>query len=767
MELLETPPDSLQIVARKVAKIFSNDIARGAETGMVGWPFWNYVKVLSGISNADVQENEGVNSLLKSICETSRNIKLPLLDARCRLKAALGGTSRCNTKSKWADRLEKAKEVMGICTEDAAALNEVLNDMNRWTAPKRTEGIPTDDEVKASLHRTHPALKRTPATTWAYKYQLLLGQEFKKPRLTYCITMGPLEGGSKCFLYVEKLFSNANLVVATVYTTVGVDDDHALSFLEIDLPLTFVNALQWVAAEYETVHRTEDPVRPHVLAHRLRWDRSSRREATIRSGKELFELKAKRQRKERADVGGGPARPAPVAGLGVDGGDDDDGHGDDDDDANFDLEAELEYYLEAEGGFVNEGPADIDAMEELLELFAEKRGRSAEEIEELLTDLHLAGSMNGDDSFEKEVCQDEHECGDAAAAAADVRLLKLAELHEEMPPPGVMAALHAEELEARGEGACGVTEAGLDREVLIGYLLTSELREQEKELSGGGPSPAAAPSPKGSHPLDNAETRQSLFAKWGSAFDRGMRALATHGPDPKKLGRNGELSLVRSTTESVDGSENHRVMFVHWTKGSKSRQGRQVRIDKQNLNIIFSVPRWNPTEDLADCQISVAACGVTMLKTTVARNVMSEDLAHLQEMWQTLVKSGDDACFDACIGCTMDDPFAIAPGVHIQRCALCSLAWHRFCGRKMREMSREKLPAAGDGVIASGTAVPEDFVAATTELCLMCRARLHGCAPEDDPEAAPAGGADLEPDSSKLEHWSSAVNYPPHPQHTP
>ena len=202
-------------------------------------------------------------------------------------------------------------------------------------------------------------------------------------------------------------------------------------------------------------------------------------------------------------------------------------------------------------------------------------------------------------------------------------------------------------------------------------------------------------------------------------------------------------------------------MFVHWMKGSKSRQGRRVRIDKQNLNIIFSMPRWNQTEDFADCQILVAACGVTMLKTTVARNVMSEDLAHLQEMWQTLVKSGDDSCFDACIGCTMDDPFAIAPGVHIQRCALCSLAWHRFCGHKMREMSREKLPAARDGVIASGTAVPEDFVAATTELCLMCRARLHGCAPEDDPEAAPAGGADLEPDSSKLEH-----NYPPHPQHT-
>ena len=162
------------------------------------------------------------------------------------------------------------------------------------------------------------------------------------------------------------------------------------------------------------------------------------------------------------------------------------------------------------------------------------RGRSAEEIEELLTDLHLAGSMNGDDSFEKEVCQDEHECGDAASAAADLRLLKLAELHEEIPPPGVMAALHAEELEARGEGACGVTEAELDREVVIGYLLTSEFRKQEKELSGGGPSPAAAPSPKGSHTLDNAETRQSLFAKWGSAFDREMRALATHDPDPKK-----------------------------------------------------------------------------------------------------------------------------------------------------------------------------------------------------------------------------------------
>ncbi len=87
---MRTADEDLEATARKVKRLFLIGVERAAGDGTCTDDLWLLFKSMGLLLKADVQELEGVNSMIKSICQRCPNLTLPVLDARLRLKKALG-----------------------------------------------------------------------------------------------------------------------------------------------------------------------------------------------------------------------------------------------------------------------------------------------------------------------------------------------------------------------------------------------------------------------------------------------------------------------------------------------------------------------------------------------------------------------------------------------------------------------------------------------------------------------------------------------------
>lgn len=87
---MATPANLLEVNARKVKRMFFADLQHAQETGKVSVRLFSLVRTIGTMTYVDVQGNEGVNALLKSIKDKAPNISLPLLSSRVVLKKELG-----------------------------------------------------------------------------------------------------------------------------------------------------------------------------------------------------------------------------------------------------------------------------------------------------------------------------------------------------------------------------------------------------------------------------------------------------------------------------------------------------------------------------------------------------------------------------------------------------------------------------------------------------------------------------------------------------
>ena len=80
-----------------------DDLQQASALGTCGPKLFTVIKLARMFLKADVQENEGANSLIRCITDRAKNIGLPLLCARTCIKKALGLGAR-GAPSQWSDR---------------------------------------------------------------------------------------------------------------------------------------------------------------------------------------------------------------------------------------------------------------------------------------------------------------------------------------------------------------------------------------------------------------------------------------------------------------------------------------------------------------------------------------------------------------------------------------------------------------------------------------------------------------------------------------
>ena len=90
LEIVNSDLALLEINTRKLRQFALDDLQEAAQHGTCTQFLWDFLDSIRITIKSDVQENEGVSGVIKHVVDQSPSIKIPLLDARVRLKRALG-----------------------------------------------------------------------------------------------------------------------------------------------------------------------------------------------------------------------------------------------------------------------------------------------------------------------------------------------------------------------------------------------------------------------------------------------------------------------------------------------------------------------------------------------------------------------------------------------------------------------------------------------------------------------------------------------------
>ena len=125
---------TLHITALKVKSCFYKDICICATTGTICAALYTIIRVLVLHWNGDVQEIEGINSIIKSICTLCPRVSLAVLDARIGTLKQLG-LGRKDVEYKWAGIKERYSEVYDEALEGwPGAIAVMIHLLTSWIA---------------------------------------------------------------------------------------------------------------------------------------------------------------------------------------------------------------------------------------------------------------------------------------------------------------------------------------------------------------------------------------------------------------------------------------------------------------------------------------------------------------------------------------------------------------------------------------------------------------------------------------------------------
>ncbi len=91
--MLSTPDDQLEVNTAKMKRLARRDLELATTEGTATTYLMTTLLTIRDACGADIQENEGLNSILKGENSRARNMTLATLDSRLRLKRCCG---RCS-----------------------------------------------------------------------------------------------------------------------------------------------------------------------------------------------------------------------------------------------------------------------------------------------------------------------------------------------------------------------------------------------------------------------------------------------------------------------------------------------------------------------------------------------------------------------------------------------------------------------------------------------------------------------------------------------
>lgn len=173
------------------------DLQEAADKGTTGMRLYTLVNGIRCFLHGQTQDVEGVNSVIRLLCDRCRNIGLQLLDARTRIKKALGLGS-AGQSSRWSQRRPKALKVLEESLRHVEAGRAVVNEAGRF-----------DFAVPAPLPPSHVKggcnARVSPARKWAQACALKFHTSCKVPCVTKLFAFeAVLDVGATCYVIVDK-----------------------------------------------------------------------------------------------------------------------------------------------------------------------------------------------------------------------------------------------------------------------------------------------------------------------------------------------------------------------------------------------------------------------------------------------------------------------------------------------------------------------------------------------------------------------------------
>ena len=133
LAIVAAAPETLEITAKKVRVVFKEDLEQAAANGTTGPALYGAIMMLKTQLKADTRSNEQFNSLIRILNERARTIHLDLLDARCRIKKALGGGTR-GVNMRWSKIRPAATTILEDCIAQYDEGQEQLQMNNIFSA---------------------------------------------------------------------------------------------------------------------------------------------------------------------------------------------------------------------------------------------------------------------------------------------------------------------------------------------------------------------------------------------------------------------------------------------------------------------------------------------------------------------------------------------------------------------------------------------------------------------------------------------------------
>lgn len=591
---------------------------------------------------SDVQENEGVNSLVKYTVDNAPKIQIPLVDARVRLRRELGvKDKKGGGGNTHAERMRSCCCLLDKCTAvDARATDDVTGTMCRWHPPAPSPQLLPEPDLKRHAVLQNPYLKPTPQKLWATPYSYAANHRIGKVLdLTGLICVGDVVDGSIALVVCERLRSLCSGPLAVVS-----DTPHG-QCVRLVQPLQFSSVLQMIADNYEDANERKNKIPLHFV--KVDWTLIPEAgkmvpEASVLEVSIVCVLKAKR--KVRRQGRGGTKDedhpgPAPLCDIG---------------DGAITME-ELRSGMGADLFSDDEEELTAEVENEFVHaLFEELRAGGDEALLEA-----YEGLIADDEGEFKRAVEDDRRANDddivdeaeraAAGAATEADVVAAGRVADAMVSSSAgVATLEEVGLEATLDVVWGVAAAG-------GFV---EIAED-----------AAAAT---------ADNMRSTVRLWRNELKLSLSALQERADAmlSKEIGQDGEISLVvPKLTADAEGTDvQPSAVFVAW-RDPTARSGRQVGIDPLH-RIKYSVPLFRLAQ-WDGCFIIHPAIGVRMRRVPPAlRQALPMPVQRLQRMWNASL--GAVESFAPCSVCNRAEADAKDGGLP-KLCPLCMVVSHSSC----------------------------------------------------------------------------------------
>ena len=662
----------LELSTLKVYLLCREDFEEAVSQGTTGPKLFAICGMLRLNLRADVEANEGYNSLIRITTERAKHIGLPLLAARCNTKAALGIASR-GAASKWSAIRPAAEAALLDVVDHCFAGEVVMDDATRWLTPNSTATLPTKKELQRSAIRFHPHLRPSARLLFSAHNNLLLHRAQKHVNIRWGFAFAPDLLTTPVYVSPEKNYSLAMCVECHVIQS------NETSILRVRRPFSFCSSADLMATFYR-----EDlaAVNASLFQVELSWQVSPEHglHAVVSGDAPLFQLENKHltvPTSHQPHQSSGESRQ----------------------DAGTDVEQRA-------GGVRHpdqpSGPARDPSAEEAFGLL-HGLGLSADEIDDWLEDIQAASLQSEADGYTQAWMATDKADADEEAAVRRQAALATA-MDEQRTKSGTKrkrggaSSSHDSTPEDISYPGDGVDVECVQEEILQDNLDEVAARETD-------------------HVQDDfaQDICQSGFESvahhWHTQAKLGSKILADRSVALASVPLGGgyplQMSLMATSDPDSSSGQPQAVFFVHW-RDVVIKEGRVVRIDVQGRAIY---PAGTPAKTYADATVVHPAIGVCVARARgVLRADIPSDILRLRRMWEACA-SGPVECLPSCVGCKAD-----CQGLGVENdwrtCPLCLQTWHRVCAGRAVPFCRVLF---GDAIHTRD--IPNIFLAFLCEVC--------------------------------------------------